>query len=59
MPFTVESNLIEEGQTAEEAFNQFLETCESLKEHHESLQRMLEAQSKIKKIDEAKKEQRG
>ena len=59
VPFTVESDLIEEGQTAEEAFDQFLETCESLKDHHESLQQMLEAQSKIKKIDEARKEQEG
>ena len=59
MPFTVESDLIEEGQTAEEPFDQFLETCESLKDYHESLQRMLEAQSKIKRIDEARKEEEG
>ena len=38
VPFTVKSDFIEEGQTAEEAFNQFLGTCESLKDHHESLQ---------------------
>jgi len=59
VPFTVESDLIKEGQTAEDAFNQFLETCKSLKDHHENLQRMLEAQSKIKRIDEARKEQEG
>jgi len=59
VPFTAESDLIKEGQTAEDAFNEFLETSENLKDHHESLQRMLEAQSKMKRIDEARKEQEG
>jgi len=40
VPFTTVSDLIKEGQTAEDAFNEFLETCESLKDHHESLQWM-------------------
>jgi len=59
LPFTVESDLLKEGQTAEDAFNQFLETCDSLKDHHESIQRMLEAQSKVKRIDEARKSEEG
>ena len=59
VPFTVESELLKEGETAEHAFNQFLETCDSLKDHHESLQRMLEAHSKVKRIDEARKNEEG
>ena len=59
VPFTVESDSLKEGQTAENAFNQFLETCGSLKDHHESLQCMLEAQSKVKRIDEGRKSKEG
>ena len=59
VPFTVESDLVKEGQTAEYAFNQFLETCGSLRDHHERLKHMLEAQSKVKQIDEAQKKEDG
>ena len=59
VPFTVESELLKEGQTAEDVFNQFLEMCDSLKDYHESLQRILEAQSKVKRIDEARKSEEG
>ena len=59
VPFTVESELLKEGLTAEDAFNRFLETCDSLKDHHESLQHMLEAQSKVKRIDAARKNEEG
>ena len=59
VPFTEESDLVGEGKTAEEAFSEFLEDCDSLKDHHESLQRMLQAQSKMKEIDEARKKEDG
>jgi len=52
VPFTVEPDLIKE---AEDTFNQFLETCESLKAHHDNLQCTI----KLKRIDEARKEQDG
>ena len=55
VPFTDESNFRCEGKTAEEAFNEFLDKCDSLKDHHESLQHMLKAQPKMKEIDEARK----
>ena len=46
-----------EGQTAEEAFNEHFSDCTSMEDHHESLQRMLQAQSKVKRINEARKEE--
>ena len=55
MPFTEESELLSEGQSAEDAFNDFFSKCASMEEHHESLQRMLQAQSKVKTINEARK----
>ena len=52
VPFCTESNLIENGQTAEEAFNHFITTRGDMHEHHESLQKMLKAQSTVHKINE-------
>ena len=55
VPFTNEADLIGEGQTAEEAFNQFLSQYGTMEEHHESLQRMLQAQFMVVAINEARK----
>ena len=55
VPFTNEVDLIGEDQTAEEAFNQFLSEYDSMEDHHESLQRMLQAHSKVVAINEARK----
>ena len=57
MPFTDESQLVGEGQTAEEAFNEHFKDHSSMEDHHESLQRMLQAQSKVKRINEARKDE--
>ena len=57
VPFTDESQLVSEGQTAEEAFNEHFKDHSSMEEHHESLQRMLQAQSKVKRINEARKDE--
>ena len=51
-PFRDESDLVKNGQTAQDAFNEFIETSSEVKEHHESLTKMLNAQSKIRKINE-------
>ena len=57
MPLTDESQLVGEGQTAEEAFNEHFKDHSSMEEHHESLQRMLQAQSKVKRINKARKDE--
>ena len=44
VPFTDESQLVGEGQTAE-AFNEQFSGCTFMESYHESLQRMLQAQS--------------
>ena len=58
MPFIDESQLVGEGQTAEEAFNEHFKDYSSMGDHHESLQRMLQAQSKVKRINEARKDEK-
>ena len=44
VPITDESQLVGEGKTAEEAFNEHFKDHSSMEDHHESLQRMLQAQ---------------
>ena len=51
-----ECDLIESGQTAEEAFNHFITTRGEMSDHHGSLQSMLKAQSKVHKINENRAE---
>ena len=52
VPFRVESSLLLDNETAEEAFHRLLnDDCSS---YHDRLQKMLEAQSNIKKINEAR-----
>ena len=55
VPFTDESELLSDEQSAEDAFNKFYSKCASMEEHHESLKRMLQAQSTVKAINEARK----
>ena len=52
VPFTDESQLVDEGQTAEEAFNEHFKDHSSMEDHHDSLQRMLQA-----RINEARKDE--
>ena len=53
MPFTDESELVGDGQTADEAFNERFRDHSSMEHHHESLQKMLQAQAKVRRINEA------
>ena len=48
--------MVGDGQTAEEAFNKHFKHYSSMEEHHETLQKMLRAQSKVRRINEARKE---
>ena len=57
VPFTDESELVGDGQTAEEAFNEHFRDHSSMEHHHESLQKMLQAQAKVRRINEARKEE--
>ena len=54
VPFRNEADLIEEGETAETAFNRHMAENDSLNTHSEKLQRMLKARESVKKIDEAR-----
>ena len=49
--------MVGDGQTAEEAFNEQFRDYSSMEDHHESLQKMLRAQSKVRRINEARKEE--
>ena len=57
VPFTDESELVGDGQTAEEAFNEHFRDHSSMEHHHESLQKMLQAQAKVRRINEVRKEE--
>ena len=57
VPFTDESELVGDGQTAEEAFNERFRDHTSMEHHHETLQKMLQAQAKVRRINEARKEE--
>ncbi|CAI8024100.1 hypothetical protein GBAR_LOCUS14030 [Geodia barretti] len=50
-------NLIEEGETAESAFERHLEENDALNTHSEKLQRMLMARERVQKINEARRAQ--
>ena len=51
-PFRDESGLVKEGQTAEGAFREFLDTEVEMISHHDKLMKMLNAQSKVCNINE-------
>lgn len=46
-PFHDELSLVKNGQTAEEAFNEFMATGGEMNNHHDNLLKMLNAQSKV------------
>jgi len=52
VPFRKESDLVDGDQTAEDAFNVFISTSTDMKGHHEKLTKMLQAQSKVHRINE-------
>ena len=54
VPFEDEDDLLEPGETPKEAFTRLQN--DELLAHHEKLQKMLEASSKKRKIDEARKQ---
>ena len=56
VPFRNESNLVESFNSAEEAFNHFITSSGDMHKHHESLQKMLNAQSTVHKINEYRAE---
>ena len=57
VPFTDELELVGDGQITEEAFNEHFKDYSSMENHHESLQKMLQAESKVQRINEARKEE--
>ena len=54
VPFRNESDLIEEGESAEDAFQRHMEHDDALNTHSEKLQRMLSARENVQKINEAR-----
>jgi hypothetical protein len=54
VPFRNESDLIEEGESAEDAFQRHMEHNDALNTHSEKLQRMLSARENVQKINEAR-----
>ena len=58
IPFRDESNLTAENDTAELAFNRFIVENADLSKHHEKLQALLKAQTAVRKMNEARLEQK-
>ena len=54
IPFRDESTLLQENETAEEAFNRLLPSNSTCSAYHAKLQKVLEAQSHIKNINDAR-----
>ena len=54
VPFRNESDLVEEGESAEDAFQRHMEHNDALNTHSEKLQRMLSARENVQKINEAR-----
>ena len=57
VPFRNEGDLIDEGETAETAFNRHLEENNTLNTYSEKLQQMLKAKEHVQKINETRKAQ--
>ena len=55
VPFRNEADLIEEGETAESAFERHLEQNDELNTHSEKFQRMLIARERVQQINEARR----
>jgi len=58
VPFWNESNLVENFNSAEEAFNHFITSSGDMHKHHKRLQKMLNAQSTVHKINEHRAEKK-
>ena len=54
VPFRDESELLQEGETAESSFNRKLQSNSGLQFHQKKLQRILQAQVNVKAIDDAR-----
>ena len=54
VPFRDEASLLQNNETAEEAFNRLLSNDQSANLHHEKLQKMLQARTRVRDIDEAR-----
>ena len=55
VPFRDEGALLRENETAEEAFNRLLPHSDDCSNYHRRLQTMLNAETKVRKINEARK----
>ena len=53
VPFHNEGELIEKGESAEDAFNWHIQQNSSMNTHSEKLQRMLKAKENVEKLNEA------
>ena len=54
VPFRKESSLLLENETAEQAFNRLVPTSTDCSDYHTKLQKILQAESQVKKINEAR-----
>ena len=54
VPFCNEGELIEKGESAEDAFNRHMKQNSALNTHSEKLQRMLKAKENVEKVNEAR-----
>ena len=52
VPFRNEEELVENNESAENAFSKFIQSNSEIKEHHEKLSKLLQAQKKVCKINE-------
>jgi len=55
IPFRNESDLVKTNQSVEDAFNLFIASNPDIKEHHEKLTKILQAQKRVTKINEHRK----
>ena len=55
VPFRDEGALLRENETSEEAFNRLLPNSDDCSNYHKKLQMMLNAEAKVRKINEARK----
>ena len=54
VPFWDEASLLQNNETAEEAFNRLLSNDQNANLHHEKLQKILQARTKVRDIEEAR-----
>ena len=54
VPFRDETSLLQNNETAEEAFNRLLSNNQSANLHYKKLQKMLQARTRVRDIDKAR-----